>query len=259
MPLSKAPLSANSGPQVLEYKPPRIELGASDQAKEYLRSKAQKESSFKMSEVVRLQTGVSKIESQELDRKIEERVLERLKEIQEPAYQEAYQLGLEEGRKEAFNSQTQAIESRLASLDQLVESISNLKELLVQHNETHLIQLMFHMAKRLAFSEISADKESVIKAMREAIRLAQAEEEVLVQVNPEHLEFLETLKTQTNRELEFLKKLKFAPNESVSKGGCIIETNYGEIDARFEERVDKLWSSISENLYKVKPKISTGT
>ena len=93
--------------------------------------------------------------------------------------------------------------------------------------------------------------------MREAIEMAQIEESVVVQVSPEQIEFLETLKKESGREFEFLKKVKLEASPEVTKGGCIIETNYGEIDARFEERVQKLWVGIEENLFRVKDKVKS--
>ena len=53
-----------------------------------------------------------------------------------------------------------------------------------------------------------------------------------------------------------MKKVKLDPVENMSPGGCIITTNYGQIDARFEERVSKLWEGIEENLPRVKETIS---
>ncbi|MGL1138590.1 FliH/SctL family protein, partial [Vibrio parahaemolyticus] len=74
-----------------------------------------------------------------------------------------------------------------------------------------------------------------------AVELASEEENVLVQMNPEQVEFIELLRQQTNREFEFLKKLRLEPNASIKAGGCVVETNYGEVDARIETRLQQLW------------------
>jgi flagellar assembly protein FliH len=50
--------------------------------------------------------------------------------------------------------------------------------------------------------------------------------------------------------------MKFEPNEEVVDGGCIVETNYGEVDARIEQRVAQLWSVVSEIIPKVKDRIA---
>lgn len=243
--------------RVLEFVPPKFDLGAPDEAVAYLERKKNKTSDFRMSDAIRMQTGVEKMEASMVEEDVELRVLGRLKSIQESAYQEAYQLGLDEGRKKAFQEHLEKIKTRLDDLDQLFSSIHNLKTELAQQNESHLVQLAFHMAKRLAHVEVQTDPKIVIEVIRKAMELAQIEEEVVVQVSPQQINFLESLKKESGRDFEFMKHIKLEPVEGLSIGGCIIETNYGEIDARFEERVDRLWLALSENLHRVKPKVSS--
>ncbi len=254
--MSKNLLKSAFVPQkVLEYVPPKFELGTAQQAKEYLDGRRAKANDFRMSDVIRLQTGVHKVEATSVEEDVEHKVLERLKQVQEAAFQEAYQLGLDEGKHEAFQKTTSEIKERLDQMEQLLASIGTLKKDLVQHNETHLVQLAFHMAKRLAYNEVQADPSIVTSVMRDAIEMAQIDEEVIVQVAPTQLKFLESVKAESGRELEFLKNVKLQAAEEVSPGGCVIQTNYGEIDARFEERVDKLWIAVSESLHRVKDRV----
>lgn len=258
MHLSKSVLNKEIAAQkVLDYVPPKFELGTPEQAKAYLDDRRAKANDFRMSNVIRMQTGVDKIEASQVEDDVETKVLERLKEVQETAYQEAYQLGLDEGKHEAYQKSSAEIKARLEQLDQLLLSISHLKNELVSHNEAHLVQLSFHMANRLAHREVQTDPQIVKDVIRHAVEKAQVEEEVVVQVSPSQIEFLETLKAETGREFEFMKKVKLEPVENITPGGCVIITNYGEIDARFEERVKKLWEGVSENLPRVKNNISS--
>lgn len=258
MRLSKSVVKAmQAGKRVLEFVPPKFEMGSPEQAIAYLERKKAKGSDFRMSDAIRIQTGVEKMEASLVEENVELKVLDRLKEVQESAYQEAYQLGLDEGRKKSFQEFSEQIKTRLDCMDQLFISIHKLKTELVEQNEAHLVQLAFHMAKRLAHVEVTTDPKVVTEVIRKAIELAQIEEEVVVQVSPEQIEFLESLKNETGRDFEFMKNIKLLPMQGLSIGGCIIETNYGEIDARFEERVNKLWAAISENLHRVKDKVSS--
>lgn len=254
--LAKVPISAEEvAKKVFDYIPPKFELPTPGQAHGYLETKSRGQD-FRMSEVIRIQTGVKDIEAGNFDELVEQKTLDKLKDVQESAYQEAYQLGLEEGRHEAYKKLTSEIQSRLTQFDQLIQTCGRLKTDLFQFNETHLVKLAMHMASRLAHIEILANPEVIKDIMKSAIEIAQNEEEVVIQVSPSQFEFCETLKRETGREFEFLKKVRFEPVEEISVGGCVIETNYGEIDARFEERVSRLWESMSDNLIRVKDKIS---
>ncbi len=246
---------ANPAQRVLDYTPRKFDIGVPAPARDFQEIQKERENSFRMSDVLRIQTGLSKIEAEETEEAVERRTLEKLKEIQEAAYQEAYQLGLEEGRKEAFAKSAQDIDTSLLELATLVGNIESLKSELLKQNESHLVKLLLHVGTRLAHHEIQVNNDCVVDIMRRAIEAAQIDEEVTVQVSPTQFEFLESLKNETDRNLEFLKKVKLVPIEAIGHGGCIIETNYGVIDARIEERISKLWESMAENLYRVKDKI----
>lgn len=249
--LSKAIIKFDlASTKALSFVPPKFELSTPEQALNYLEEKKARGSDFRMNESIRIQTGVKDLEEAESEESIERRVLEKLKSVQENAYQEAYQLGLDQGRQEALTKNDQSIKETLEKLDTLLVSIRKLKVDLVDQNQKHLVQLAFHVAKRLAYKEVSADPSIVIKLIKEAIEMAQLEEQVTVHVNPSQLEFIEKMKLEQNREFEFLKKVKLEALSEVKVGGCVIHTNYSEIDFRIEERVTKLWAALEESFPK---------
>lgn len=240
---------------VLEFVPVRFDLGTPEQALQYLAEK-KKGSDFVMNDAVKVQTGIDQVEFTNDEEKVEAAALEKLKEIQENAYAEAYSLGQEQGRKQAFETVSREISERMESLDDLLVTIKELKKEMTTFNEAHLLKLTFQMAARLAKTSLEGNNEAMVSILRDAVSLSQDEENIRVQVSPSQYEFLETLKSETGRELEFVKKIRFEQSEEVSDGGCIVETNYGEVDARIEQRIEQLWATLSENFPKVKDRIA---
>ena len=84
---------------------------------------------------------------------------------------------------------------------------------------------------------------------------SQDEEEIRVQVPQSQFDFISALKNETGREFEFLKKIKFEGNSEIRAGGCLVETNFGEVDARVEQRIASLWETLKENLPRIKTKL----
>jgi len=240
---------------VLEFVPMRFDLGTPESALSYLEEK-QLGSDFRMNDAVRVQTGIDKVEKQNEEEQIEAAALEKLKEIQEQAFQEAYQLGLDEGRRQAFEKHSSEISERMKSLDQLLLTIKDLKKEMAAFNEAHLMQLVYQMAARLAKVELDGNNQAMVQILRDAVGLAQDEENVTVRVSTAQFEFLENLKKETGRELDFIRKIRFEPSAEINDGGCIVETNYGEVDARIEQRIQQLWSVLSENIPRVKDRIA---
>ncbi len=240
--------------KVLEFVPQKFELGTPSQARNYLNAKKHG-SDFEMSDVIRVQTGIDQIEKIDEEEKIEGKALEKLKQIQEQAYQEAYQLGLDEGKKKAFTDFSGHIQENLDRLSDVIGHVEKLKESLMSFNESHLIKLMFHMASRLAHTHLENNNPLIVDIIKNSVNLAQDEEEIVVRVSAQQFDFLEQLKTENGREYDFLKKIKLEPSAEVSPGGCIVETNYGEVDARIEQRTKQLWEGLIDNMPKVKNKL----
>jgi len=247
--------NASSDISVLNYVPKQIVFGTPGAAIQYLNEK-EKGSDFVMSDVLRRTTGVDEIEKQSEEQKIENKVLEKLGTIQEEAYDKAYQLGLEEGVEKAMKEKGRNIEHQLADLEQTINQMKKLKEEMMKQNESHLIQLAYQIASRIAYDHIEEKPETVLSVMKNAIEMAQSDEEITVLVAADQVDFLEKMKAQTGRDFEFLKKVKLQVSDQVTTGGCIIETNYGVVDARLEERVSKLWSEMKQALPRVKSPIS---
>ena len=249
--------SNSAEPQtVLEYTPRKFDLGVPEAAMDYFENSKQPGADFRMADAIRVHTGLKNIEAASVTETAENIALDKLKEIQEKAYQEAYNLGLEEGKREGFTLASKEIDSRLQNLSDLISSIANLKQELFSQNEGHVVKLAYHMASRIAHKEVETSNEVVVEVLRKAIEMAQLDEDVVVQVSPMQLEFLETLQKEAGRDLEFLKQIKLVGVDEVNIGGCVIETNYGEIDARIEERINKLWSELGDSIPRVKAKIT---
>lgn len=241
---------------VLNYTPKQFNFGTPESALDYLQEK-ELGSDFVMSDVLRTTTGIEEIERQSEETKIEQKVLEKISLLQEEAYKAAYELGYEEGRNKAIEDKGAELQQKSVELDQLTASLVKIKEEMVYQNEAHILKMIYEIASRLAFDHITENQEVVVQLIKKSIEEAQADEHVNVRVSNLQLEFLETVRANTSRDYEFLKKVKFEGSDTVSVGSCVVETDYGVIDARIEERVQKLWAELKQAMPKVKSPIES--
>jgi len=260
--MSKAVLSKEEAESVaVAYSPRKFPATISKTAHDFVafnseRSGDHEVSGFRLDKIVSQQTGVAELERLSIEEKVEREALTRLKELQESAYQQAYQLGLEEGREKAYLESQEHIKQSLVSLHQLLSSIENVKQELVTYNETHIVRLCYYMAKRIAMDEIAERRELILSVANQAIQNAQSEEEMTVRLSPADLQFIEQMKEKLPKEYDSLKRAKLDSSDEIRDGGCVVETNYGNVDATVEQRVEKLWEAIAGKLPKVKDETS---
>lgn len=249
-------LQIQSDVSVLEYVPRTIQFGTPEAAIDYLREK-EAGSDFVMNDVIRKTTGIEEIEKQSEEQKIEQKVLEKLAIVQQEAYHQAFDLGLEEGHKKAYQEKIAELEAQIEGFHQLTHSLNELKKQLSDQNESHMVRLAYDIASRLAFDHINENQDSIINVIRQAIETAQAEENVTVLISKEQYEIVDQIKKQSSKDLEFLKNIKLEASENITVGSCIVETNYGVIDASMEKRIEKLWNEMKQTLPKVKSPIES--
>jgi flagellar assembly protein FliH len=240
---------------VMNFVPPKIETKTPQAAIQYLENKRMG-SDFTMSDPIRLQTGVGEIEQASIELRIENLVLDRLKEIQESAHQHAFGLGLEEGRKQAYQAHSEEIKQSLVKFENLIRKISDMKTEILKFNESSMIDLIFQVGKSLALKELQFDREAILSLVRRAVEDNISEERITIHLSKEQFDFLEALRKEEKLEFGFLNKVGLEINSKIQTGGCLIETNYGEIDATIEQRLGKLWSEFSELKPTSKDKIS---
>ncbi len=242
--------------RILDFNQPKLQAGASEVAETFLEKQKLSTSDFKLSEITKSQSGIKQMEASILQREIEKRTLDQLKTIQEEAYQEAYNLGLLEGKREAFQAASKDIQDRLKLIDDLVGNMQKIKFELMKQNETHFVKLVLKIASRIAHREVQVNQDTVIEIIKSTLEMSQGDEKIIVHVSVDHLDFFVELQKSDNYNLDFLKKIKFVPHDQVTAGGCIIETNYGEVDSRIETRLQKLWENFEKALYPVKDIVS---
>jgi flagellar assembly protein FliH len=233
---------------VFKHNPKFIRGQTSDSAKSFVKMQNQKGSDFVIAEVVSQQAGITALKAKHLEDQVEETVLERLKEIQEKAYKGAYDLGLVDGNEKAFQEKQQELTSRVEKLVLLCQTMETYLETISKQSEIILMKVLFKIAERLAMRTIELDQEPIVELLKSIVQELQSAQHILVQINPGDLKFIEELKAKNDLHFDILKRVKFEANDQVLSGGCLVETDFGTVDASIEQRVEKAWQAIESKL-----------
>ena len=249
MSLEKSIIKKGNAPtSTFDYKPRDLKTGVSQVARSFVDTDAGVSPDFIISELVSKQAGINQLEADNQRDKINQQVLERLKEVQEKAYQEGYELGLIEGTEKAFQEAKQHFTERLVAIESMLKRMETLKTRLAMDNEAELIRLVFLIAKKISLANLEDDREAVRKILIDVLGEAQTDEKVMVRLSAEDLFFIESLQEKAGQKIESLERVKFIPDETIKPGGCLIETEYGTVDATIDERVERTWQTLQARI-----------
>ncbi len=236
-----------------DFKPREINKEVSHMARSFVDQDALKSPDFKISELTAQQTGIYQLEHEAQKDKINALVLDKLKEVQEEAYKEGHELGLVEGTEKAFQDSKEEFKQRLTNLDDTLKNLEVLKGRLLIENEGELIKLVFLTAKKMALKDLAENREAVVEILKDVIGEMQTDERMSVRLNAADLAFLEKLQEKSDQRLQNYERVKFIADEKIKAGGCLIETEYGTVDATVEERVERTWQTLQGRIPQNRP------
>ena len=240
MPLSKKIIEKEAADSLaINYKPVSIGSQMSEQAMEYVRNHDTR-GDFRVDKIVSEFVGIDELEKQTQQKEIATQALKLSKDIQEKAYEEAYALGLKEGNVKAYDEEKERIEQEMQHINNLIQEVKSIKVDLMKNNEKQIANLCFYMAKRLLMKEIDTNEAYVQTLIKKTLEMAQSEEEVTIRVSPEDKIWIEDHRESVFKELNLDQSTKIEEDREIKRGGIIIETNHGVIDATVEQRLKKL-------------------
>lgn len=168
---------------------------------------------------------------------------EMLKQIESAGFDKGFTAGLDKG----IEAGQKEIIERLKRLDSVISELQHVKERKIQEILPEIVDLSLEIARKIVHKKIEQDREIIVEVVREAARKLGREEKMLIRVNPADYDTmisnLEALREETR-----LKDITIEPSESVSPGGCYIETPTMEVDARIEEQIKEMRDAITTAL-----------
>jgi len=112
------------------------------------------------------------------------------------------------------------------------------------------VDLALAIAQKVICREISTDPETVVCVAKEALAKVDDPGKIKIKMNPSDLQFINETKYQLSNLIADADHVTFEAEESIQSGGCIIETELGEIDARIEKQLQAVGESFQRALAK---------
>ena len=106
--------------------------------------------------------------------------------------------------------------------------------------EGELRTLAVRIAEKILGRELRADAAAVVDVAREALKHAGEPREILLRCAAEDLDALERGKPRLLERCRAAQAVVFRADATVARGGCIVETELGVIDARLSTQLEAI-------------------
>ena len=176
--------------------------------------------------------------SQSLENEIKQKVSQVEKEATDRGYDEGREKGYQEGREE--------VERLVESLHRIISAAIEKRNEIVEESETQVINLVLRIANKVIKVISENQKNVVINNVVQALRKLKSRGDVVIRVNLVDLELTSEHISDFMKMVENVKSITVLEDSSVDRGGCIIETDFGQIDARISSQLNEIEERILE-------------
>ena len=111
--------------------------------------------------------------------------------------------------------------------------------------ERSLIDLACRIANRIVRQEISKQPEITLTWIRESLELAGAAAEISLHLHPQDVSTLRNQVDQLVKTLNPAAPARIVADETISVGGCRVESEFGTIDQQLETQLNRLAEEMS--------------
>lgn len=182
----------------------------------------------------------ARLEAEEIVREAQED-LEKIKvSVEEKAKAKGYEDGISEGRKkyEKLIKEAESIKEK-AEAD-YIKAMDGI--------EADAVDIIIDIAKKVICSEIKADRGYILNLYKEAIRKCTNKGNIVLRVSVEDYDIVESRKSEILSVVEGLDDLDIRKDLSLKEGSCLVETQFGSIDAGIQTKIEKIEKAFRQTL-----------
>lgn len=156
-----------------------------------------------------------------------------------------YERGLSEGIRKGQALEKNETMQTLQAMSVIVKEMSALKKRTLEDLEAEIVQLSLAVAEKVIHLEATTNMEVIRGVLKEAIKNITDRENMKIRVHPQDFHFMIEIKNDFLQSFDGIRNMAFVEDKSIQRGGAIIETICGEVDARLDQQYNEIKAALT--------------
>ncbi|MCD2330708.1 flagellar assembly protein FliH [Borreliella burgdorferi] len=148
--------------------------------------------------------------------------------------------GREEGYSKGYESGFEDFDKVMRKLHVIIASLIAERKGILESSSGQIVSLVMQIAIKVIKRITDSQKDIVLENVNEVLKRVKDKTQITIRVNLDDLDIVRHKKSDFISRFDIIEKLEIIEDPNIGKGGCIIETNFGEIDARISSQLDKI-------------------
>ncbi len=148
--------------------------------------------------------------------------------------------GFAEGREQGREHGLSEVSAAVAALEDALEALQALRVEALEDLERDSIELALALAGKILAGAMQARPELILESVQGALRRLGDRRRVTVLVNPDDLQTVaDALAAEGGAHAGGVERLELLGEERVSRGGAVVRTDEGEVDASVQTQLER--------------------
>ncbi len=165
----------------------------------------------------------------------------------------AYENGFHQGEKTGLEIAEKKVEAIMRRYSETLLELGRLRSDLYVQVEREVVKLALEVAKKIVHREIQVDEEIIQTLVRVALNHVAEKSAVTVHLHPTDYNYILERKAELFSGDHGVREVALLADRSIERGGCLIKTECGDIDARIEEEFREIERGFFDGLKQPSP------
>lgn len=165
----------------------------------------------------------------------------------DPALHDQWRASYDLGRAEGEKALSEQLHKQRADLHELMHGLlTSMRQSVpqvIRDTENLMVSLALEVAQKL-IGDMPVSVPMIESAVRDALNKVEGTAQFTIRLHPADLELLQKAESPLLSSGDGASEFRFLPSPEVTRGGCVVQTRFGTVDARRETKLDLIKSTL---------------
>ena len=161
---------------------------------------------------------------------------------------EAYERGVKEGLRNAEDQTRKESVKGLEAIQNQLKEVALLKKDILKKAEKDILSLSISIAEKIIQQEITSHQDTIQSILKAAMKSILDRDNIKIRLNPSDFSYMMGIKEDFLQGFDGIKNIVIEEDGSIIKGGAVIETQFGEVDARIDRQFAEVKNQLLSSL-----------
>jgi flagellar assembly protein FliH len=158
---------------------------------------------------------------------------------------EAYEEGFAQGQRDGLDLEKSKMEEMGRQYEALLTELRDLKIHIFRDSEGEMLRLIELVLKKIIGEEIKTGEAIIRHSIKSAANFLTDKRKVRIIINPEDMEEVKKMLPDLSR-LTKGGNFQITEDPTIGKGGCMLETGFGRVNATIDDQLDEIVKVINK-------------